>query len=274
MQQGKPGTPIVYEVFDLLEVDGEPLVDLPLRERRARLEQLLDRRYTTVRLSEAFEDGDALYEAAQAAAPGGDRRQAGRLAVPAGKADARVAEDQDARPAGVRDRRLHEGPGAALGPLRLTRARCMARRRARLRRQRRHRLHGQGDRRPAGEAAAARTEGEPFPCRPEDAEGAQGGRGLGEAGAGLRGRVRRVDARRPVAGPVVPGAAGGQDRARGPPRGAAPDRAAPRKPHAQAVQPRQGLLPGRRDHQGRPARLLPLGCARPAAAPEATGRSR
>ena len=31
MQQGKPGTPIVYEVFDLLEVEGEPLVDLPLR---------------------------------------------------------------------------------------------------------------------------------------------------------------------------------------------------------------------------------------------------
>ncbi len=65
MQQGKPGTPIVYEAFDLLELDGEPLVDLPLRERRARLEQLLDRRYTTVRLSESFEDGDALYEAAQ-----------------------------------------------------------------------------------------------------------------------------------------------------------------------------------------------------------------
>jgi bifunctional non-homologous end joining protein LigD len=64
MQQGKPGTPIVYEAFDVLEVDGEPLVDLPLRERRARLEQLLDRRYTTVRLSDTFEDGDALYEAA------------------------------------------------------------------------------------------------------------------------------------------------------------------------------------------------------------------
>jgi bifunctional non-homologous end joining protein LigD len=64
MQQGKPGTPIVYEAFDVLEVDGEPLVDLPLRERRERLEGLLDRRYTTVRLSDAFEDGDALYQAA------------------------------------------------------------------------------------------------------------------------------------------------------------------------------------------------------------------
>ena len=47
MQQGKPGTPIVYEAFDLLEVDGEPVVDLPLTERRALLEELLDRRNRT-----------------------------------------------------------------------------------------------------------------------------------------------------------------------------------------------------------------------------------
>src|SRR5256714_4496459 len=65
MQQGKPGTPIVYFVFDLLELEGEPLVDLPLTERRKRLEKLLDRRNKTVRLSEVFEDGDALYEAAK-----------------------------------------------------------------------------------------------------------------------------------------------------------------------------------------------------------------
>src|SRR5438094_4904769 len=65
MQQGKPGTPIVYFVFDLLELEGEPLVDLPLTERRKRLEKLLDRRNKTVRLSEAFEDGEALYEAAK-----------------------------------------------------------------------------------------------------------------------------------------------------------------------------------------------------------------
>src|SRR5437870_2466422 len=65
MQQGKPGTPIVYYVFDVLEVDGEPLVDLPLVERRKRLEQLLDKRNRTVRLSETFDDGNALYEAAK-----------------------------------------------------------------------------------------------------------------------------------------------------------------------------------------------------------------
>ncbi len=66
MQQGKPGTPIVYEMFDVLEIEGRPLVDLPLRERRVRLERLLDRRSTTVRLSEVFEDGPALLEAAKA----------------------------------------------------------------------------------------------------------------------------------------------------------------------------------------------------------------
>jgi bifunctional non-homologous end joining protein LigD len=64
MQQGKPETPIVYEAFDLLELEGEPLVDLPLQERRRRLEDLFDQRDGTVRLSEAFEDGQALYEAA------------------------------------------------------------------------------------------------------------------------------------------------------------------------------------------------------------------
>src|SRR5881398_3689876 len=63
MQQGGAKTPIVYYVFDLLEVEGEPLIDLPLVERRARLEDLLDRRNRTVLYSEAFEDGEGLREA-------------------------------------------------------------------------------------------------------------------------------------------------------------------------------------------------------------------
>ena len=65
MQQGKQGTPVVYYVFDLLEVEGQSLVDLPLSVRRARLEKLLDRRNRTVQFSESFADGQALYEAAQ-----------------------------------------------------------------------------------------------------------------------------------------------------------------------------------------------------------------
>jgi len=62
MQQGT-GT-LVYYAFDVLEIDGEPVVDLPLLERRARLERLLDRRNRTVRLSESFDDGEALFHAA------------------------------------------------------------------------------------------------------------------------------------------------------------------------------------------------------------------
>jgi bifunctional non-homologous end joining protein LigD len=65
MQQGKPGTPLVYYVFDVIEVEGEPVIDLPLVERRKRLEQLLDKRNRTVRLSEAFDDGEALLAAAK-----------------------------------------------------------------------------------------------------------------------------------------------------------------------------------------------------------------
>jgi bifunctional non-homologous end joining protein LigD len=64
MQQGKVGTPLVFYVFDLLELEGEALVDLPLVERRKRLEALLDKRNRTVRLSEAFDDGAALLRAA------------------------------------------------------------------------------------------------------------------------------------------------------------------------------------------------------------------
>jgi bifunctional non-homologous end joining protein LigD len=65
MQQAKSGTPIVYYVFDLLEVDGEPVVDLPLSERRQRLRKLLDGRNRTVQFSEGFADGPSLYQAAQ-----------------------------------------------------------------------------------------------------------------------------------------------------------------------------------------------------------------
>ena len=63
MQKG--AQTLVYYVFDLLELEGEPLLDRPLSERRARLEKLLDRRNTVVRVSEAFEDGEALLAAAK-----------------------------------------------------------------------------------------------------------------------------------------------------------------------------------------------------------------
>jgi bifunctional non-homologous end joining protein LigD len=64
MQQGKPGTPLVYEIFDVLEIDGEPVTALPLTERRARLEQLVVAS-GVVQVSGVFDDGEALYEAAK-----------------------------------------------------------------------------------------------------------------------------------------------------------------------------------------------------------------
>jgi len=66
MQQGKRS--LVYAVFDVLEVDGVPVVDLPLEERRQRLEALLDLKTKgaqLVQMSAGFDDGEALFEAAQ-----------------------------------------------------------------------------------------------------------------------------------------------------------------------------------------------------------------
>jgi bifunctional non-homologous end joining protein LigD len=61
MQQGS--SRLAYEVFDVLEVDGEPVVGLTLAERKARLERLLAPN-PVVQLSGSFDDGDALLEAA------------------------------------------------------------------------------------------------------------------------------------------------------------------------------------------------------------------
>jgi bifunctional non-homologous end joining protein LigD len=63
MQQGRAGR-LLY-VFDVLEVDGEPVVSLSFAERRERLQALVDPENRVVRVSEAFDDGDALYEAAK-----------------------------------------------------------------------------------------------------------------------------------------------------------------------------------------------------------------
>jgi bifunctional non-homologous end joining protein LigD len=56
---------LVYVAFDLLEEAGRPLVDLPLRDRRARLEALVDPAAGPVLVSPQFEDGAALLEAAR-----------------------------------------------------------------------------------------------------------------------------------------------------------------------------------------------------------------
>jgi bifunctional non-homologous end joining protein LigD len=88
MQRGEPGTPIVYYVFDVLEADGQPVVDEPLAARRRRLERLLDGRVRTVRVSEAFEDGRTLLEVAE---------QQGLEGVVAKRADSRYRSGRRGR---------------------------------------------------------------------------------------------------------------------------------------------------------------------------------
>ena len=74
-------TPFVYEVFDLLHLDGRSLLDEPLEERRRLLAGVL-RPDPRVRLSEHIEaDGIAFFEAARARGPRGDHGQGPPLAV-------------------------------------------------------------------------------------------------------------------------------------------------------------------------------------------------
>ncbi|MDP9285891.1 MAG: DNA ligase D [Actinomycetota bacterium] len=63
LQQGTG--PLVYYAFDLLELDGVELLDLPLIERKRKLRRLLDKRNRTVLFSEHFDDGAALLAAAE-----------------------------------------------------------------------------------------------------------------------------------------------------------------------------------------------------------------
>jgi bifunctional non-homologous end joining protein LigD len=64
MQQGRGR--LVYYAFDVLEVDGRPVLDRPLAERRERLRELVDSGSRNVRTTDCFDDGAALLEAAKA----------------------------------------------------------------------------------------------------------------------------------------------------------------------------------------------------------------
>jgi bifunctional non-homologous end joining protein LigD len=63
MQKGS--SMLVYYAFDVLEVDGVPVIDLPFAERHERLQRLVDTRNRVVRISEMFDDGEALIGAAR-----------------------------------------------------------------------------------------------------------------------------------------------------------------------------------------------------------------
>jgi bifunctional non-homologous end joining protein LigD len=56
---------VVYMVVDVLDVEGESVIDRPWSERRALLDELLDDRVDDLRLSRAYDDGKQLRDAAR-----------------------------------------------------------------------------------------------------------------------------------------------------------------------------------------------------------------
>jgi bifunctional non-homologous end joining protein LigD len=63
LQEG--GGRLVLVVFDILELDSEPLVELPLSERRKRLQEVVDGSAARIVVSPTFDDGEALLAAAK-----------------------------------------------------------------------------------------------------------------------------------------------------------------------------------------------------------------
>ena len=186
--------PFVYEVFDLLHLDGRSLLDEPLEERRRLLAGVL-RPDPRVRLSEHIEgDGIAFFEAARARGLEGimakDRRSP---YVPGKRTDrwqkVKIRPEQELVVGG-----WATGTGKAVDLGRAARRRLRGRRAA-LRRQDRRRVHG---RQPGRAARRGRDRSrptthrsptrrpEPRPQRPVAAPRARHPR-----------RVRRLDRRRP-----------------------------------------------------------------------------
>ena len=203
MQQGS--THLAYEVFDLLEADGEP-------RRRAAADRAPGQAREAAR-AEPGRPALRLLQGRGCAAGGGPRAgargrdgQARGVALPGGEAQPRLAEDQDARPAGVRDLRLHEGPGPAQRPLRRPRPGRPPRPGLGVGRQRGDGFRGTRHRRVAGEARAATARRLAVSRRAEDAEGEERRRRLGRAEARLQrwsspsGRTTGTYARRPSRG--------------------------------------------------------------------------
>ena len=137
--------PFVYEVFDLLHLDGRSLLDEPLEERRRLLASVL-RADPRVRLSEHIEaDGMAFFEAARARGLEGIMAKDRRSPYLPGQAQPDLAEGQDPPGAGAGRGRVGDRDGQGGGPRRAARRRLRGRR-APLRGQDRRRLH---QRRPA-----------------------------------------------------------------------------------------------------------------------------
>ena len=131
--------PVVYCVFDLLEIDGEDLRDQPLVDRRARLT-------STITLDSALQHAEAWRGRLTAALRGSVPTWLGRTHCETGQCPVRLwpferlVEAEVCLGAGVRNRRLHRSDrqqdGLWCAPRRLLRARLSP-----LRRKGRHRFH-------------------------------------------------------------------------------------------------------------------------------------
>ena len=112
----RPRRTVVYQAFDLLHLDGQSLLSVPLEERKRLLRSRL-RPHPLVRYAghvEARRGG--VLRGRPSPGAGGHRRQAEALAVRAGSAQPLVAEAQGPARAGGRGRRLAAGAGEPRRP--------------------------------------------------------------------------------------------------------------------------------------------------------------
>ena len=139
---------LVYQVFDLLHLDGRSLLGVPLQERK-KLLRLVLREGPVVRYAGHVEaEGATFFAAARTAGPRGDRGQAAapRHTCPAnGHAD--LAEGQDPTRAGARGGRLDTREEGPPGPRRAGRG-CVRGRRPAVRGQGGVRVQRSNPRRP------------------------------------------------------------------------------------------------------------------------------
>ncbi len=256
MQQGKSGTRYVYVVFDVLEVEGKPLIGLPFTERRERLATLLDRGNQVVQLSETFDDGDALYQAAE------DQEFEGIMAK---RADSRYQPGKRTRDwlkIKTHGRQEFVIAGYTKG---------QGRRSGRFGALILGYHDDEGALAYAGNVGTGFTDGEidallakleplerkgpPFDEVPKMPKIRKGDIVWVEPNAGCGGRVRRVDARQAAEGALLSGSAGRQAGRRRRARGAEADGADAGRDHQgqarpQAVESRQALLARRGNHEG------------------------
>ena len=208
--------PVRYMVFDLLELDGMSLLDLPYVQRRALLQdlELAAGPIEVAALPPGLRQGAGRGAAGlhRAGAAGGPDRQTAGLPLSAGEAGLLLAEDQELPHPGGPGRRLAYRQGPQGGHARLAAARRPRPGAAAVRRACRHRLRRRRARRAGGPSQAA---GAPrLAGRGGASSGDRQGLPLGRARPGRRGRLHRVDGRRQGPPPVLAGPALGQ----GPPR--------------------------------------------------------